>query len=584
MSPMTESLPDYLKSFVTEQDYEAYTARDHAAWRFIMLQNTAFFSKHAVPIYGEGLKQTGIPLDRIPRITEMDDCLAKLGWGAVAVEGFIPPAAFLDFQARGVLPIASDMRSVNHIAYTPAPDIVHEAAGHAPILADAAYAQYLHRYAAMAQKAIFSQDDIRLYEAIRYLSDIKENPDATAAMIADAEAKLKIASQSISHLSEAAKVARMNWWTVEYGLMGNMEAPLIFGAGLLSSVGESQTCLSDAVRKVPLTVRCVDTAYNITEPQPQLFVAKDVDHLVQVLQEFEHTLGYVKGGVSALENARLSGAVTTSQLETGLQISGKLAEVLTSGTEVDFVRFDGPVQLAFDGKEIPGQGTVQHPQGFSSPVGKWKGVHQSPLSELSDAQLKALGIEKGKRTMLRFENGFTVDGTPLSWHRIHGRLVLIRWADCTVQRANQVTFKPEWGEFDMAVGEKAVSVFGGPADRMAYGAMNVGKASTSPARTSPFTHQELELFDTYARLRSFRENQANLGVSAFERLAEHVLSDHANEWLIQIELLELAEPSSRWNERLIKNLERMEKMLSGEEGGLIRKGIALAKHRDSSAA
>ena len=179
MSPAVQKLPAYLKKYLAEQDYDRYTPQDHAAWRYIMRQNRAFFSKHGAPVYLEGLKKTGIPIDRIPRIADMDECLSRFGWGAVPVRGFIPPAAFLDFQARGVLPIASDMRTVNHLAYTPAPDIVHEAAGHAPIIAEPSYAAYLHRYAKMAQKAIQTAEDIRVYEAIRYLSDVKENPDMT---------------------------------------------------------------------------------------------------------------------------------------------------------------------------------------------------------------------------------------------------------------------------------------------------------------------------------------------------------------------------------------------------------------------
>ena len=244
MQATIDRLPAYLKKHCVEQDYDAYTARDHAAWRFIMRQNRAFFRKHAVAVYEKGLEKTGIPIDRIPRIAEMDAKLQKFDWGAVAVCGFIPPAAFLEFQARGVLAIATDMRTVDHIEYTPAPDIVHEAAGHAPIIAHPAYANYLRRYARVAQKAIFSKEDVDVYGAIRYLSDIKENPDTKPEEIILAEKKFIDVSQQVTHVSEAAKVARMAWWTVEYGLVGKMKSPLIYGAGLLSSVGESQNCFS----------------------------------------------------------------------------------------------------------------------------------------------------------------------------------------------------------------------------------------------------------------------------------------------------------------------------------------------------
>src|SRR5438067_11898188 len=82
----------------------------------------------------------------------MNDILGRIDWGAVAVDGFIPPAAFMEFQAYKVLVIACDMRQIHHIEYTPAPDIVHEAAGHAPIIVDREYSNYLQRFGRSGQK------------------------------------------------------------------------------------------------------------------------------------------------------------------------------------------------------------------------------------------------------------------------------------------------------------------------------------------------------------------------------------------------------------------------------------------------
>src|SRR5690606_19985716 len=129
------------------------------------------------------------------------------------------------------------------------PDIVHEAAGHAPILVDPQFASYLKEYAQVSKKAVISSEDLAQYEAIRDLSDVKENPDSTPEGIAAAERKLNQVNASISHISEAALLGRMNWWTAEYGLIGDLENPKIFGAGLLSSVGESAECLSPKVKK-----------------------------------------------------------------------------------------------------------------------------------------------------------------------------------------------------------------------------------------------------------------------------------------------------------------------------------------------
>ena len=207
--------------------------------------------------------------------------------GAVCVQGFIPPLAFLDFQANCLLPIATDIRTLEHIEYTPAPDIVHEAAGHAPILLDKDYRKFLENYAKTARKAIFSHQDIKLYEAIRKLSDLKENPDSHITEISRAEKELKLANQNITWTSEASKIARFYWWTAEYGLIGSIENPQIYGAGLLSSLGEAQSCLLDTTKKIALNLKCLNQSYDITEPQPQLYVVKNFEQLNEMILKIE---------------------------------------------------------------------------------------------------------------------------------------------------------------------------------------------------------------------------------------------------------------------------------------------------------
>ncbi len=578
MSTATQSLPAYLKRFVAEQDYDSYTAQDHAAWRFIMRQNRSFFSKHAVGTYLEGLAKTGISIERIPRVSEMDECLSRFGWGAVPVEGFIPPAAFLDFQARSVLPIACDMRTVNHIAYTPAPDIVHEAAGHAPILSFGPYAEYLRRYAAMARKAIFSKDDIRLYEAIRYLSDIKENPDTEPSAMVRAEARLNEVAAGINQISEAAKIARMNWWTVEYGLVGDIKHPKIYGAGLLSSVGESQACLSDRVRKLPLTVACVDTSYNITEPQPQLFVARDMDHLVQVLEELESTLFYKRGGIEGLEEAVKAATVTTLTLDSGLQMSGTLESYLSEKSTALFVKYSGPVQLCVEDVQLEGQGPERHGSGFSSPLGSWKGLAKK-ASDATDDELSRHGLHKGRKSEIVFTSGFKVAGTPVSWSRgKSGKLQFITWKDCTVTRGEATYFEPAWGEFDMAVGEQVLAVAGGPSDRAAFGEFDVGKASSSPGRSSAFSLEEIELFKVYGRLRTLRESGAKASDSELISLVDTCAQRWPSEWLLQMELFELGQGSSPpWLKQVENLLKDAVARVDTDKRELIEKGMALAR-------
>ena len=142
-----QDLPVHLHQFIGEQDYERrYTPRDQAVWRYTMRQLVSQLRCCAHPVYFKGLTQTGISIEHIPSLEEMNASLAELGWRAVVVDGFIPPQAFMELQQHRILAIAVDMRSINHISYTPAPDIIHESAGHAPIIADQEYSDYLQRF------------------------------------------------------------------------------------------------------------------------------------------------------------------------------------------------------------------------------------------------------------------------------------------------------------------------------------------------------------------------------------------------------------------------------------------------------
>jgi len=161
---LIDKLPPHLKQFIKPQQYEEYTPINQAVWRYVMRKNVQYLSQVAHSSYVDGLAQTGISIDEVPNIYGMNRILKEIGWAAVAVDGFIPPNAFMEFQAYKVLVIASDIRQLENIEYTPAPDIIHEAAGHAPIIANPDYAEYLRRLGEIGAKAILSEYDIKLYE------------------------------------------------------------------------------------------------------------------------------------------------------------------------------------------------------------------------------------------------------------------------------------------------------------------------------------------------------------------------------------------------------------------------------------
>ena len=362
------ALPKHLLQFAVDQRYDDYTPVDHAVWRFIMRQNTFFLKEYAHKVYFQGLLDTGISFERIPRIQEMNDILAKIGWGAVAVDGFIPPAAFMEFQAYKVLVIACDMRQIHHIEYTPAPDIVHEAAGHAPIIVDREYSDYLQRFGEVGAKAMSSKKDFELYQAIRHLSILKEQPDSDPKEIEEATKLVEDRQKNLGEPSEMGLLSRLHWWTVEYGLIGAVESAKIYGAGLLSSIGESVSCLEAGVKKIPYSIEAANTPFDITTKQPQLFVTRDFKQLADVLEEFASKMAFMVGGLEGINKGIECNNTATCEYSSGLQVSGTLTEVIAQGKAPIYLRTTGPSALACANRELSGHGRDYHKEGFGSPI------------------------------------------------------------------------------------------------------------------------------------------------------------------------------------------------------------------------
>jgi phenylalanine-4-hydroxylase len=465
----TIKIPAHLKRYVVEQQYEKYTEVDHQVWRHVMRRNHEFLKDVAHPAYVDGLRKTGIGLDRIPRVEEMNECLQPFGWGAVTIDGLIPGVAFFDFQAHGILPIAAEIRRPEHIEYTPTPDIIHEAGGHAPILSDELYAKYVKVFGRIGSKAIATKEEHEAFEAARHYSILMEEKTASEEEIKAAEEVLEAKQAAIRGISEAEQISRLYWWTVEYGLIGDLRNPRIYGAGLLSSIGESKHCLTDAVRKIPFSLEeTIQTGFNITRKQPQLFVCESFEELIEAVETFGEQMAFAVGGTRSLEKAMRSGTTATVQYSSGLQVTGTVANVEYDGRrEAVYVVTSGPSALAFRGQELSGHGKATHSDGFSSPIGRLQNV-DVPLERLTVGELESLGIQKGKHITLKFESGVEVSGVVENIMHQDGKLLLLSFSDCTVMRHSKILFRPEWGMYDMAIGESITSVFSGAADSEAF--------------------------------------------------------------------------------------------------------------------
>src|SRR5881396_424430 len=468
------------------------------------------------------------------------------------------------------------MRQIHHIEYTPAPDIVHEAAGHAPIIVDREYSKYLQRFGEVGAKAMSSKKDFELYQAIRHLSILKERPNADLKEVAEATKLVEQRQKNLGEPSEMALLSRLHWWTVEYGLIGTLENPKIYGAGLLSSIGESVSCLEPEVKKIPYSIDAQNCAFDITTKQPQLFVCRDFEHLKDVLEKFASKMAYQVGGLEGINKAIECNNTATCEYSSGLQVGGVFTEVITDENDSPiYLRTSGKTALAFQDKELEGHGIDYHKEGFGSPIGKWKQTSTSPES-LTNDQLHALGIVEGKKAKIEFVSGIVVSGRVEKILRHDGKLLLITFSNCSAKYGDRVLFDPDWGTYDMAVGERISSVFNGAADKDAYNQVALVPKERTIKVPSDSKRKKLE--NLYAQVRKIRETK-----KGYERLGEiweTQQAEHPADWLLSMEIFEIlddTEQQPELKERIAQYLKSVASTDKDKET-LVEWGFRLVKY------
>lgn len=536
LNNVTKKLPKYLHKFIVKQPYEEYTAQNQAVWRYVMRLNMSSLKKVAHSCYIDGLNKTGIVEDFIPEMEGMNRILKNIGWAAVSVDGFIPPNAFMEFQSYNVLVISSEIRTIDHIKYTPAPDIIHEAAGHAPIIANQEYSEYLRRLGEIGCKAISSPKDDEMYEAVRLLSILKENPNSSKKDIEEANNSVNRLQNEMGELSEMAKIRNLHWWTVEYGLIGDLNNPKIYGAGLLSSIEESQACLEKKVRKIPYSIDAANVNFDITNTQPQLFVVPDFSKLSFVLEKFANTMAIRTGGLNGVRKLIDSKTMGSVELSSGVQVSGHFTNVIQKNKKTIYFNTSGETAISVNGKELIGHGKEYHKVGFGSPVGKLEGINIA-IENMSPRDLKRNGIVEGKKVILNFEGGIKVEGEIITGKRdLQGKIILISFKDCRVTYLEKVLFDPSWGVYDMAVGENITSAFAGPASTDSFS--DIYSISDKKTNKIIYSKADQEIHKLYKSLRVFRENKT-FDSKVYTDLFKEIKENCPDEWLILLELYEV---------------------------------------------
>jgi len=396
------------------------------------------------------------------------------------------------------------------------------------------YSNYLQRFGEVGAKAMSSKKDFELYEAIRHLSILKEVPDGDPKEIERATREVEERQRNLGKPSEMARLSRLHWWTVEYGLIGTVENHKIYGAGLLSSIGESVSCLEPKVKKISYSIDAADQAFDITTKQPQLFVCRDFKHLANVLEEFASKMAFMVGGLEGINNAIECNNTATCEYSSGLQVSGTFTEVIKQGDSPIYLRTTGPSALAYADKELPGHGRDYHKDGFGSPIGEWKNLSKEP-ELLAEQELRDLGFDSGQQVTLEFVSGVKVTGKIDKIVTRDGKVILVSFSGCTVKYQDRVLFEPSWGTYDMAVGARINSVFNGAADKDAYNQVALVPKERTIKVPSDAKRRRLE--NLYAQVRQIRENK-----TGYERLGEiweTQQAEHAEDWLLSMEIFEI---------------------------------------------
>lgn len=227
------------------QRYDGYTEDNQDAWRQLYAEQMAYLPERASQVYLDGAEAIGLKPDGIPNIEQLNARLEpRTGWNSVPVPGYIPAKAFFACLAARRFPTTIVIRPLERLDYLPEPDIFHDVFGHVPLHADPVFADFLQTYGQAALHATTDQ--------------------------------------------QTEELARLFWFTVEFGLIQEDERLKVYGSGLISSPGESRHALeSPEVDRRPFDLeQVIATPFEIDHYQPILYVLDSFDQLREAMLSY----------------------------------------------------------------------------------------------------------------------------------------------------------------------------------------------------------------------------------------------------------------------------------------------------------
>lgn len=238
---MNQALDTHRPDWTIDQGWSSYTAAQHAVWKTLFERQTRLLPGRACDEFVQGMQDLPIAADRIPDFEALSEVLMRrTGWQVVAVPGLVPDEVFFEHLANRRFPAGNFIRRADQLDYLEEPDVFHDVFGHVPMLMNPALADYIQAYGEGGLRA--------------------------------------------QRLGTLHQLARVYWYTVEFGLVRQREGLRIYGAGIASSFTESVFALDDpSPNRIAFALeRVMRTRYRIDDFQEAYFVIRDLDQLLDL--------------------------------------------------------------------------------------------------------------------------------------------------------------------------------------------------------------------------------------------------------------------------------------------------------------
>ena len=241
-------MPESLDATLVRQEWATYTDAQHAVWATLYARRMPALHRTASRVFLEGAEAIGLESEFIPELAVLNRRLAaRTGWSAVPVGGFLPAGEFFRSLARREFPTTVTIRPADRLDYVPEPDIFHDVFGHVPLHADPVFADFLQRFGAAAARAEGAQ--------------------------------------------AVERMARLFWFTVEFGLIREGGEVKVYGSGLISSHADAANALGPGCERRPFDLESVLVQpFEIDHLQPVLFVVEDFRELFRAVEVVESRL------------------------------------------------------------------------------------------------------------------------------------------------------------------------------------------------------------------------------------------------------------------------------------------------------